>query len=282
MHGCKGHAAPSIKNTKTRKSAMSVGWIINTTLGALLLPPLNLILLCALGLYLRKRMPRLGLVLSASALIVLAVISTRAGVYLFVAPLEKMNPPRLSLKAGDAQAIVVLGGGRISHASEYGAQDIPGAATLQRIRYAAKLQRQTGLPLLVSGGQPDGAAESEAAIMARVLMDDFSVPVKWQEQASNNTAENARLSSRMLRDAGIRKVFLVTDAIHMPRAKFIFEKFGLEVVAAPTIFISATRATAMDFLPNGQSLSTVSYALHEWLGLVWYSLRHRNTTSGAS
>lgn len=255
---------------------MNAGWIINTTLGALLLPPLNLILLCALGLYLRKRMPRLGLLLSTCALIVLALISTRAGVYLFVTPLEKLNPPLLSPKAGDAQAIVVLGGGRISRATEYGARDIPSAATLQRIRYAARLQRQTGLPLLASGGRPDGAEESEAAIMARVLTEDFSVPVKWQEQVSNNTAENARLSSRILRDAGIHRVFLVTDAIHMQRAKVIFEKFGLEVVAAPTIFISAARPTAMDFLPHAQWLSTVSYALHERLGLIWYHLRHRD------
>lgn len=256
---------------------MSVSWMINATISALLLPPLNLILLCALGLWLRRRWPRCGLALSVAALIALAVLSTRMGASLFVDPLEKMNPPLLSAQAAGAQAIVVLGGGRISNAPEYGGQDIPGSIALQRLRYAAKLQRETGLPLLVTGGQPDGAAESEAAGMARVLRDDFSVPVKWQEQMSNNTAENAQFSSRMLRAAGVQRILLVTDAIHMQRAKIAFQQAGLQVVPAATLFTSTARIIPADFLPT--SLHLASYALHEWLGLAWYWLRHRNPTS---
>ncbi len=257
---------------------MSSGWLINTTIGALLLPPLNLILLCALGLWLRRRWPRVGLALSVAALLVLTLISTRFGAALFFTPLEQMNPPLLSAKAANAQAIVVLGGGRISNALEYGAQDIPSSATLQRVRYAARLQRETGLPLLVSGGQPDGAAESEAAIMARVLREDFSVPVKWIEGASNNTAENAQFSYRILRAASVHRILLVTDAMHMPRAKIVFEQMGLEVVPAATIFVSSMQTTPVDFLPHAHWLQKTSYALHEWLGLAWYYLRHRNLT----
>ncbi len=256
---------------------MSVSWIVNATISALLLPPLNLILLCALGLCLRRRWPRCGLALSVVALIVLTVFSTRMGASLFVDPLEKMNPPLLSAKTAGAQAIVVLGGGRISNAPEYGGQDIPVATALQRLRYAAKLQRETGLPLLVSGGQPDGAPESEAAGMARVLEDDFFVPVKWQEEMSNNTAENAQFSSQMLREAGVQRILLVTDAIHMQRAKIAFQQAGLQVVPAATIFTSAGRVTLSDFLPA--SLHLTSYALREWLGLAWYWLRHRNPVS---
>ena len=67
---------------------MSSGWLFNAVAGALLLPPLNLILLCALGLLLRPRWPRLGLGLSLLALVVLTVCSTRFGAGFFVAPLE--------------------------------------------------------------------------------------------------------------------------------------------------------------------------------------------------
>lgn len=253
---------------------MSLSWLINAVMGALLLPPMNLILVCALGLWMRRRWPRLGLALSIAALVVLTVISTRFGASLFITPLERLNPPLLSAKEVNAQAIVVLGGGRISAAPEYGGQDIPGAATLQRIRYAATLQRETGLPLLVSGGQPDGAAVSEASIMARVLQEDFSAPVKWIEAASNNTAENAQYSFRILNAAGVRRILLVTDALHMQRAKLVFEQMGLEVIPAPTIFISTGRSTPADFLPG--SLHNTSYAMHEWLGLAWYGLRYRN------
>lgn len=255
---------------------MSLSWLINAAIGALLLPPLNLILLCALGLWLRCRWPRLGVSLSIAALLILTVISTRFGASLFVTPLERLNPALSSAKDTSAQAIVVLGGGRISAAPEYAGQDIPSAAALQRMHYAAKLQRETSLPLLVTAGQPDGAAESEAAIMARVFREDFSVPVKWVEGASNNTAENAQFSYRMLNAVGVRRILLVTDALHMQRAKLVFEKMGFEVIAAPTIFVSNTRSTPADFFPSAHWLQKSSYAMHEWLGLAWYGLRYRN------
>jgi uncharacterized SAM-binding protein YcdF (DUF218 family) len=252
---------------------MSAAWIFNAAVSALLLPPLNLILLCALGLWLRRRWPRSGLTLSVAALLMLAFFSTYPGAMLFVAPLEKMNAP---LAAGDMagmQAIVVLGAGRISAAPEYGRQDIPSSIALHRLRYAARLQRETKLPILVSGGQPDGSAVSEAAIMARVLREDFAVPVQWLEEESNNTAENARFSAAILRKAGIQRILLVTDAMHMQRAKLVFRQSGLHVVAAPTIFISAARPTIPDYFPRSQWLQHTYYATHEWLGLAWTCLR---------
>lgn len=255
---------------------MSSGWLFNAVAGALLLPPLNLILLCALGLLLRLRWPRLGTAISVLALLVLTVCSTRFGSGLFVAPLEKQNPPLQAGDAAGAQAIVVLGGSRITNAPEYGGQDIPSAISLHRLRYAAHLYRSTHLPILVSGGRPDGGYTSEASVMARVLKEDFSVPVRWQEPASNNTAENAQLSARMLRAAGVTRILLVTDAIHMQRAKWIFMQTGLEVVAAPTIYISHANTTPADFLPSSQGLQLSAYALHEWLGLAWYRWRHPN------
>lgn len=255
---------------------MNSGWVINSVVSALLLPPLNLILLCALGLLLRLRWPRFGLVLALAALMVLALCSTRFGASLFIAPLEKMNPPLQLTDASKAQAIVVLGGARISNAPEYAGQDIPSSPTLHRLRYAARLYRETGLPLLVTGGQPDGAGVSEAAVMAGVLREDFSVPVRWLEQASNNTAENAQLSARILRAAGVQRIVLVTDAMHMQRAKWVYTRAGLEVIAAPTIFLTHTRSSALDFLPSSQWLAQTSYALHEWLGLAWYRWSQRN------
>lgn len=255
---------------------MSLSWLINSLIGALLLPPLNLILVCALGLWMRLRWPRFGLGLSIAALLILSVISTRVGASLFVTPLEQLNSPLLSAKDAGAQAIVVLGGSRISRAPEYAGLDIPSSPTLQRLRYAAKLQRETGLPVLVTGGQPDGAEESEAAIMTRVLRDDFSVPVKWIEGASNNTAENAQFSYRILNAVGVHRILLVTDALHMQRAKLVFEKMGFEVIPAPTIFVASMRPALTDFLPSAHWLHKSSYAMHEWLGLAWYALYHRN------
>jgi uncharacterized SAM-binding protein YcdF (DUF218 family) len=255
---------------------MSASWIFNAAVGALLLPPLNLILLCVLGLWLTRRHPRTGATLSVLSLVLLIALSTRPGAMLVVAPLEKLNAPLSATDVKNAQAIVVLGAGRISNAPEYGGQDIPSSIALQRLRYAAKLQRETGLPILITGGRPDGSAESEAAIMARTLREDFVVPVRWLEPESNNTAENAQFSAAILRKAGVQRILLVTDAMHMQRARLVFKQTGLTIVAAPTAFTSAESGTAVDLIPHARWLQYCGYAMHEWLGLAWYRLRHQD------
>ncbi|HJV76697.1 MAG TPA: YdcF family protein [Noviherbaspirillum sp.] len=252
---------------------MSVGIILTKVLSALLLPPLNLILLCAVGLRLHQKRPRLGFALSGFALTALAIISTPAGALLLLSPLEKLSTPLASAKDADAQAIVLLGGGRMMSAPEYGDQDTPNLTALARVRYAAKLYRDTGLPVLASGGSPDGSAESEASIMARSLQDDFAIPVKWIEEHSDDTAQNAAYSATMLKQADVSRILLVTDALHMPRSRAVFEKTGLEVVPAPTMFFSRNRLTLFDFMPSGEGLRRSHYAMHEWIGIAWYSLK---------
>jgi uncharacterized SAM-binding protein YcdF (DUF218 family) len=260
---------------------MSLGWVVNSAASALLLPPVSLILLCVLGMLLRRRWPRFGIALLLGTLIFTLLISTRIGASLFITPLEKMNVPFSPARehdtpANNAQAIVVLGGGRIADAPEYGGRDIPSSIELQRLHYAARLHRQTGLPILVTGGRPDGSTESEAAIMARTLRTDYAVPVKWLEEESDNTAQNAQFSARLLRESRVQRILLVTDAIHMERARRIFAMTGLNVVPAPTIFTHMSRFSLDDFLPKTVWLQRTSYAMHEWIGLAWYQLRYRN------
>jgi uncharacterized SAM-binding protein YcdF (DUF218 family) len=173
-----------------------------------------------------------------------------------------------------AQAIVVLGGGRHKEAAEYTYLDSPNLNTLGRLRYAAHLHKQSGLPLLVSGGTPDGGEESEAAVMARVLRQEFRIPVKWLEEASINTAQNAALSAGMLREAEIERILLVTDALHMPRAQQAFRGQGLQVNAAPTYYQSHIPLAPHDYIPGAAGFRLTYYAMHEWIGLLWYRLRY--------
>jgi uncharacterized SAM-binding protein YcdF (DUF218 family) len=248
--------------------------IATKVVSTLLLLPANLILLCIVGMVLRRAYPRLGMTLSAASLLLLAILSSEAGALLLASPLERRSAPLKVSDASGAQAIVILGGGRLTNAPEYEGSDMPSYRTLARLRYGAKLQRQTGLPILVSGGKPDGSAVSEAAVMAASLRDDFSTPVKWLEQASDDTEQNAVFSAEILRQAGVKKILLVTDALHMPRAQIMFARTGLEVVAAPTVFFSRDRLTLLSFLPSGEGMRRSEYALHEWLGILWYLLRH--------
>jgi uncharacterized SAM-binding protein YcdF (DUF218 family) len=168
----------------------------------------------------------------------------------------------------------------LKSAPEYGGRDVPGLTVLFRLRYGAKLHRETGLPMLVTGGAPEGSEESEAAIMARVLREDFAVPVKWLEHQSNNTAQNAQMAAPILKQAGIYRILLVTDAIHMPRSRMMFAHNGLQVVPAPTTFFSSAPISPDDFVPNGSAFGVSHYALHEWIGIWWYRIRHGATMPG--
>src|SRR6266852_4244957 len=99
---------------------MNASMTASSAVSAFLLPSFSLILICAIGLILRRPWPRLGLTLSWGALIVLTALSTEAGALLFVTPLENWTAPLVSTRDTGAQAIVVLGGGRLANAPEYG------------------------------------------------------------------------------------------------------------------------------------------------------------------
>ncbi len=254
-------------------SAGSIAYIVARTL---VLPPLSLFVIMAAGWILHKRWPRLGRSVITAALVVLFVLCTGIGANILVRPLEDMTMPLASGIDARAQAIVVLAAGRLNDAPEYGGKDIPDYIALGRLRYAAKLQHETGLPILVSGGNvaADGAGESKADEMARALREDFVTPVRWVEGASDNTAENARFSARILRQDGVHRILLVTDAMHMPRAKMVFDLTGLEVVAAPTLFFGFETIEPFDFLPSTEGLRRSYYAIYEWLGLFWYRIHY--------
>lgn len=172
------------------------------------------------------------------------------------------------------EAIVVLSGGSHSKTKEFG-KPIDGAATLERNRYAAFLYKQTKLPVLVSGGYVGSSKFSEASVMTDTLTNSFNVPVKWQEEQSRNTAENAIYSVEILKQNNIDSIYLVTHAWHMLRAVTIFKEQGIEVTAAPTIFTSNLNNTYWEnYLPTVGALQGVRRALHEYIGIIWYKVRY--------
>jgi len=246
-----------------------------------ILPPANLFLLILLGLLLRRRWPHAGAILAGASLALLALLSTTGGARLLVAPLEAMSMPLRSPEATGAQAIVVLASGRLQRAPEYGDRDIPDYIALARVRYAAHLQRRTGLPLLVSGGNGASGIDPpvrdrayvKADAMATALREDFGVPVQWVERHSRDTNENARDSAALLRAAGIKRILLVTDAMHMPRSCAAFERAGLDVVNAPTMFFTHQAQGASSWVPGPEGMRRSRYALYELMGSVWYRLR---------
>ena len=244
-----------------------MGWA-TILVSALLLPPLNLILLGAMGVLLLKRRPRTGKILVVSARALLYLLSTP-----FVAEtaLQKLETLPALKPFDSVQAIVVLGAGTYFNAPEYEGNTV-NRLGLERIRYAARLHRLTRKPILTTGGAPLGSSSSEAAQMKDVLEKEFRVPVKWIEEASGNTRDNAYKSFAMLKKDGVSRIALVTHAWHMPRATREFEQAGFKVIPAATAYTTRYKTDLFAFIPTAGALQKSSFFFHEVIGMIWYWL----------
>jgi uncharacterized SAM-binding protein YcdF (DUF218 family) len=239
---------------------------------ALVLPPGAQAVAGLLGLLLLGRWHRAGLLLLGLTVLSTWLMALPAGAAWLARPFESAAPlSATALATSGAEAIIVLAGGAYQEGPEFTGRSDVAPLTLERIRYAARLQRQSGLPLAVTGGLVRGQPFSEAELMRAALEQDFGVPVCCMESASRNTRENASLSAEAF---PFRRVVLVTHAVHMPRSVRAFEAAGFTVVPAPMGFIARPDSewSAIDLLPSGKAWAQSHYVIYEALGALWYLL----------
>jgi len=219
------------------------------------------------------------------ALVVLLVGSNRWVSFGLARSLEWQNLPSETLP--QAEVIVVLGGG--TESGDYPRQmaEVNGAG--DRVLYAAKLYDEGTAPaILVSGGNlafssARGATPAEEMTELLTLL---NVPAEaiWQQTQSQNTYEDARYSAEILREKEITEIILVTSAMHMPRAKALFENQGIAVNAAPadftvteqnwqSLFHPSVGELVINLLPNARALNLTTTVLKEYFGLLVYHLR---------
>ena len=242
-------------------------------LTALLLPPLAPLLLAVLGLFLAFTKRRGGLLLVSLALALLWLLSCHGSAVWLARHALPQFPPlsAATLRTSQVQAIVVLGGGLLPEAPEYG-EPQPRAQTAARLRYGVWLARQSGLPLAFAGGvgwAAEGAQQaSEAAVAARVAQQDYGVTLRWLEAQSRDTSGNARLMAPLLQHDGVQRIALVTDAWHMPRALAAFERTGLGVTPAPMGYVRPVENDLLQWMPSAYGLLASREVLRECLALA--------------
>ena len=127
-----------------------MSWFITNILATFLLPPLSLLLLLALGMFLLYRSHKYAKPLILASFGMLWVASTPFFAEGALHLLES-GATALDSRHQSADAIVILGGGTYFHAPEYSGQDTINEQTLPRLRYGAKLHRENGAPILVTG-----------------------------------------------------------------------------------------------------------------------------------
>ncbi len=235
---------------------------------AVALPPMCFLYFAIAGVVLWNR--RWGRALAALGVGGLTLFSLPIVGGLLIRSLEQdlpLTPPPGAMP----KAIVILGGdiARIPNPP----YALPGALTLDRLRAGAALRRHTGLPILVTGGTVHQDRPPVGQIMADSLRDDFRIETAWVEDKSADTWQNALFSAEILKGQGISSVYIVTQAWHMPRAVQAFRQAGLTVTAVPTQLDTPLDLLLQGFIPRVSTWNWSYFALHEWVGRVWYA-RH--------
>lgn len=245
-------------------------------LSSLVLPPAGPLLLIAAGWLLARRWRVPGRAIGLAGLVLLWLLCSNAVAIrlgdALLPPVTALPPEQAAqLPARQIQAVVVLGGGLYPSVPELAGPQ-PSSYTGARALYGAWLARESGLPLGFAGGvgwanAGADAHPSESEAVARLLARTGLSPLRWADDRSRDTIENAQNMAALLRRDGIARIALVTSAWHMPRAVRAFEAQGLVVLPAPMGFAVPYQRAALEWLPSTYGLSNTHNVLREWLAL---------------
>jgi uncharacterized SAM-binding protein YcdF (DUF218 family) len=182
-----------------------------------------------------------------------------------------------------ADAILILSGGVRDRRPPRPTVEVNEAG--DRVLYGAELFRQGRAPVVFCTGDvgTGGISRGPEAVDMAELLEDIGVPASAivLETKAQNTHDHAINLCPMFAERQVRRVLLVTSAIHMPRSLAVFRHGcpSVEYIAAPTDF----RATAPmpapwyrrfgGWVPTPNNLVSFTDATHEYIGMLYYRLR---------
>lgn len=222
---------------------------------------------------------RMGRLLLLMGMVLLVALSLKPVANLLAYPLESRYAQPSSEALGTLDIVAVLGGGihprcSLRQEAELSAESYP------RFYHGVRVFRQTHAGLLAFCAGPCRAGtESEAETMKAMAV-RLGVPAEriLAETQSRNTVENIANLARLLPAGQGRRIGLVTSAIHMWRSHRVFtQQFPHDTIVPIPAYYAYDPAVwrAESIVPSAGSFEQSSMALHEWVGLLWYSLRHR-------
>ncbi|MDR3473660.1 MAG: YdcF family protein [Devosia sp.] len=243
------------------------------------LTPLGLCLLLIAAALLLLALGRRGW---AGAVLLVTLLGLYAASTPFVAgwlsgALEHQYPPQAIEATPTADAIVVLGGATGPALPPRQEPDLNEHA--DRLMHAADLYKAGKAPKIIASGgnwRHPSRQRSEAEDMRDVLM-RFGVPSEaiLMEGKSLDTGQNADFTAQLMQQDHLTTALLVTSGIHMPRAMAAFRRAGVSVTASATDIVDAGSIDwlPLDWLPSPMALVHTGDALHELVGMLYYSLR---------
>jgi uncharacterized SAM-binding protein YcdF (DUF218 family) len=248
-------------------------FIIKKIITSFILPPgIFIVILFAFGIILMmNRQRKIGL---ANILLgfLIWIFSISPTSYLFLSSLES---DFYEYKNPKGDVIILLGGGIYEDVRDLSGSGFPAGDMLGRLVTAVRLHKRLDIPIIISFGSVYKDRNAGAPIVKRFLMDlgvDESRIIL--EDRSRDTFENAKYSIELCEKQGFTSPILLTSAYHLKRSYWVFEHLGMNVSPFPAYFKTHDHPSYhwYSFLPSRGSISSISSALHEYLGLIFYKI----------
>ncbi|WP_018390634.1 YdcF family protein [Ancylobacter sp. FA202] len=236
-------------------------------------PSTLLTLLTLAGLALTLHWPRLGLTLATVGAVGLLLIGLGPFGRMMLVPLEGRFPSYVE-DGRPVDGIIVLGGSELPGISAARGQPSFQEAAERILAMGELARRYPQARVVFSGGSGlmKRPPMEEANVVRMVLPQIGLAPDRVTfEDASRNTAENARFSKTLVNPAPGEKWLLVTSAYHMPRAVGCFRAAGFPVAAYPVDFRTTGNPGYFRLFGSvAEGMSFFELALREWVGLAVY------------
>ncbi|WOT06362.1 YdcF family protein [Shewanella youngdeokensis] len=242
-------------------------FLLKKIISQLLMPVPLVIILIALG-YLVIRHRKLARASLAIAVGMLIVLCSGFGSNMLLAPLENKYPVNHD-PIEQPCFVMVLGSGHNEAKNQTAVQQLSPTALARLSEGLRQLSLGHACQLVVSGWSGGINKRAHADVMFDAAVElgvNPSTIIKLP--LAKDTIEEAQYMQLEMMDAPIR---LVTSASHMPRSMMIFKQIGLNVSAAPSDF--AQRQVSWWYF-DAQSLLSSQRAIHEYIGLAWFKLKH--------
>ena len=243
-------------------------FLFKKIVSAFLLPiPSGLFLLLIAFIYLMFNSYKKAKVFSFLALLWFALLSFQPISDAILKPLENAYPSLI--ETPKVQYVLVLGSGHKSDDELSISSQIKMVGINRLVEGIRHYKNLENAKLIVSGY--GGYDENTHASMQEKLA--ISLGVKKEDiirlDTPKDTKEEAIEVKKIVKN---EQIILVTSASHMKRSILLFQKEGLNVIASPTNHM-AYGADSLSSYFAARNIKNCEIAIHEYLGLIYSSLR---------
>ena len=157
-----------------------------------------------------------------------------------------------------ADAVVVLG-------ASVGSGGRPSPALRARAERGIELLHAGRAPVLVGTGGVGAFPPAEGAVIAQLAIEQGVPPAAVVIENRARSTEESAIFLRQLADGyGWRRLILVSDAYHLPRAAWLFQERGFEVQTACTD-ASGYRRETLVYQALREIAGVLAYTVTRWL-----------------